>query len=82
MGERQTRRGARRTRWVAAARIALAFAALAPAAPAPTAIALERSAPAPAEHGVVLATAAPSREAAEWTRLRLRRADADQPLVR
>jgi hypothetical protein len=67
MGKRET---TRRTRWAAAARIAIALAALTPTVATAADHAPQHLAPAPAASVAVLASSEPPREAAEWERLR------------
>ena len=70
MVKRDSTPATRRTLCLAAARIALALSALTPAPATAADRAHERLAPAPAARVSVLAAGQPSREAAEWARLR------------
>jgi hypothetical protein len=66
---------ARRARWIAAVRVALVLAALAPTAPAVAAGAPEQLAPASPGLVASLATDGQPRELADWERLRRHRTE-------
>ena len=70
MVKRDTTPATRRTLFLAAARVALALTALAPMGAIGTDRMHEQLAPASAARATVLAASGPSREAAEWARLR------------